>query len=133
MVRQHGGFSFARVFDAGHLVPAYQPATAAAVFERAVFGRDVATGTVSVLEDGDDGGGKNGSSCGGGGGGSGYSTVGPASSFAIKNVLPPDPPPVCYLFNAPGSCTGNQLAALAAGTAVVKDYIVVDPAPDVDS
>lgn len=44
MVKQFGGFSFSRVFEAGHAVSAYQPETVYRVFMRAMFGRDVATG-----------------------------------------------------------------------------------------
>jgi carboxypeptidase C (cathepsin A) len=43
-VRQHGNFSFSRVYQAGHLVPAYQPETAFKIFERAIKGLSIATG-----------------------------------------------------------------------------------------
>ena len=43
-VKQYGGFSFSRIFEAGHGVSAYQPETVYRVFERAMFGLDVATG-----------------------------------------------------------------------------------------
>lgn len=42
--KQAGGFSFTRVFFAGHVAAFYEPAGALAVFERAITGRDVATG-----------------------------------------------------------------------------------------
>ncbi|KAK5273981.1 hypothetical protein LTR99_000764 [Exophiala xenobiotica] len=44
LVRQYGNFSFSRVFQAGHEVPAYQPETAYEIFRRALFNLDIATG-----------------------------------------------------------------------------------------
>lgn len=35
-LRQHGNFSFPRVYEAGHEVPAYQPETAYEIFQRSV-------------------------------------------------------------------------------------------------
>ena len=43
-VRQYGNFSFSRIYDAGHLVPAYQPECAYRVFERVIKGLSIATG-----------------------------------------------------------------------------------------
>ena len=43
-VRQAGKFSFVRVYDAGHEVPYYQPAMLQELFQRAIFGKDIATG-----------------------------------------------------------------------------------------
>lgn len=50
-VRQHGGFSFTRVFDAGHAVPFYQPEAAFALFERTVKGVHLASGEKEVTGD----------------------------------------------------------------------------------
>jgi carboxypeptidase C (cathepsin A) len=44
LVRQYGNFSFSRVFEAGHEVPAYQPETAYEIFRRAMFNLDIASG-----------------------------------------------------------------------------------------
>lgn len=46
--KQSGSFAFVRVYDSGHEVPAYQPLTALAIFERAISGYDIATGQSSV-------------------------------------------------------------------------------------
>lgn len=127
MVRQHGNLSFSRIFDAGHdgmshlLDPdaqaltadslqaqAYQPETVFRLFNRAIFGKDLATGDKSACDD--------------------YSTVGPASSFHIKNELPELPDWECNLFTASTSCTAEQYLALSKGTAEIEDYIAVDPA-----
>ncbi|KAB5572158.1 Alpha/Beta hydrolase protein [Coniochaeta sp. 2T2.1] len=108
LVRQHANVSFSRVFDAGHAVAAYQPETVFRIFERAIFGRDVATGEVAS--------------------GNNYSTSGPLSSFGTKNKLPTrEMPSVCYLYELETTCTPDELAALKNGTAVVKDYVVTLP------
>ena len=46
--KQTGSFAFARIYDAGHEVPYYQPLTALAIFERAINGYDIATGQTQV-------------------------------------------------------------------------------------
>ncbi|OAA71492.1 Peptidase S10, serine carboxypeptidase [Cordyceps fumosorosea ARSEF 2679] len=47
-VRQSGGFSFARFFEAGHEMPFFQPLAALEYFERVIGGRDIATGETTV-------------------------------------------------------------------------------------
>ena len=59
-VKQSGPFSFARIYYSGHEVPFYQPLTSLTIFERAISGRDIATGEVNIS--------------------TGYRTLGPASS-----------------------------------------------------
>lgn len=61
--RQHGNFSFSRVFQLGHEVPAYQPETAYQIFQRAL---DIATGTISTSRKED------------------YGTVGSSTTFEVK-------------------------------------------------
>lgn len=77
---------------------------------------------------------------------SNYTTHGPSSSFHIKvgchipssqfygrdinihqNKLPPPPDPVCFLYYVEPTCTEDQYAALANGTAEIVDFIVVKP------
>ncbi|KAK8165630.1 Alpha/Beta hydrolase protein [Phyllosticta citrichinensis] len=43
-VRQYGNFSFLRIYNAGHLVPYYQPLASLEMFRRSIEGLDVATG-----------------------------------------------------------------------------------------
>ncbi|KAH7324722.1 Alpha/Beta hydrolase protein [Stachybotrys elegans] len=50
MTRQYGNYSFTRVFQAGHEVPAYQPEAAYEIFMRATFNRDIPTGYVAHQE-----------------------------------------------------------------------------------
>lgn len=107
-VRQHGNFSFTRVFEAGHEVPAYQPQTAYEIFHRAMFNRDIATGKISTSKN------------------STYTTKGPSSTFDIKNEVPDSPEPTCYILSLSSYCTDEQAESVLNGTAVIKDYIVVD-------
>lgn len=109
LVRQHGNVSFSRVFEAGHAVAAYQTETVYQIFNRAIFGRDIATGDIVIGAEGN------------------YSSVGPASSFSVKNELPLSPGSICYLYEAPLTCTEEQGEALMNGTAVVENFIVIKP------
>jgi len=49
--REYGNFSFTRVFDAGHMVPFYQPEAALAMFNRTIHGVDIATGEQKIHDD----------------------------------------------------------------------------------
>ncbi|KAL6820407.1 Alpha/Beta hydrolase protein [Trichoderma sp. SZMC 28015] len=109
VVRQHGNVSFSRVFEAGHSVTAYQPETVYQIFQRSMFGKDVATGRNKVNDK--------------------YSTKGPISSWGIKNKIPKHSPEnQCYTYLATQTCTPEQLQALEDGTAVIKDFVVLKPA-----
>ncbi|KAF2119126.1 putative carboxypeptidase S1 [Lophiotrema nucula] len=110
VVRQYESFSFSRVFNAGHAVSFYQPETVWRIFNRAMFGKDVATGQQSAKA------------------GSRYKTKGPSDSWGWKNKMPESFPVECNIYNTAASCTQTQLKALAAGTAVLKNDIVVEPA-----
>lgn len=44
VVKEFGNLSFARIYDAGHLVPAYQPETAFTVFTRIIKGTGISLG-----------------------------------------------------------------------------------------
>lgn len=44
VVREYGNLSFARIYDAGHLVPAYQPETAFTIFTRVIEGTGLSLG-----------------------------------------------------------------------------------------
>jgi len=47
-VRQYGNFSFARIYEAGHEVPFYQPVASLQLFNRTINGFNVADGTEIV-------------------------------------------------------------------------------------
>lgn len=109
-VRQHGNFSFSRVYQAGHQVPAYQPEIAYDIFMRAMFNKDIATGEVDTA------------------GNNGYSTEGPASTFQIKSTPPADAKKECYVWQL-STCTNVQYNALMNGTAIVRDYFLTGMGP----
>ena len=50
-VKQAGRFSFTRVYDSGHEVPFYKGRTSLEMFERAISGRDIATGKEMARDD----------------------------------------------------------------------------------
>ncbi|EEH06079.1 carboxypeptidase [Histoplasma capsulatum G186AR] len=106
-VRQYGSFSFSRVYQAGHMVPAYQPETAFEIFRRVMFDMDIATGKVNTMID------------------KAYSTKGQRTTFQIKNEPPPMPKPTCYIL-APSSCTDDQVAVVVNGSGLILDYILID-------
>ncbi|KAJ3535792.1 hypothetical protein NM208_g6987 [Fusarium decemcellulare] len=110
LVREHGNLSFSRIFQAGHSVSAYQPETMYRVFERALSRRDVATGEILLSHN------------------TSYATDGPLDVMDILNEVPQPEMSLCYLYGADISCTEEQLEALADGTAVVEDFVVVQPA-----
>ncbi|KAK7744408.1 hypothetical protein SLS62_010198 [Diatrype stigma] len=112
-VRQRGNLSFTRVYQAGHEVPAYQPETAYRLFSRALFNRDLATGTVDTGSWGE-------------GGDPGYATEGPPDTWATKNELPPDPVRFCYVRDLGSTCTGAQYEGILNGSATIRHGIVVD-------
>lgn len=88
---------------------AYQPGTLSRVFERAMSGRDVATGTVDLGEN------------------PYYTTGGPISIADVVEDVPPYDKNVCFVRQAPITCTGEQLEALVDGMADVLDWVVVSP------
>lgn len=113
LTRQHGNLSFSRVFQAGHMVPSYQPEASLRIFERALFNRDIATGEVDLTATG---GWKEGKEV--------FATEGPGDTWWRRNEVMPGPEHVCYLWSL-GQCNREEIWALRNGTAVVKDYFVV--------
>ncbi|KAK4154409.1 Alpha/Beta hydrolase protein [Chaetomidium leptoderma] len=106
VTRQLGpGFSFTRVFQAGHEVPAYQPEAAYEVFRRAMGGLDVATGKVAFGER--------------------FRTEGPRDAWGWRNEVPEGVVEGrCYVLK-PESCEEEVWRAVVDGTAVVRDWFVV--------
>ncbi|KAL9575880.1 MAG: hypothetical protein Q9212_007605, partial [Teloschistes hypoglaucus] len=109
LVRQHGNLSFARVFQAGHEVPSYQPETAYRIFTRAIFGMDIATGAINVNSN------------------QSYSTQGPSDSSGTKQQPPENPyGHQCYVLALGATCSDAEIAMVEDGSAVVKNYILVN-------
>lgn len=104
LTRQYGNFSFTRVFQAGHMIPSYQPVHAYEIFMRATFGKDIATGKLDVTDD--------------------LSTKGPSHTWDHLTKRLPGPAPRCYVLDI-GSCTDEQWAKVVAGGRV-KNYFLVE-------
>ncbi|KAF7596880.1 hypothetical protein BBP40_011925 [Aspergillus hancockii] len=105
MTRQLGNYSFTRVYQAGHEVPAYQPVAAYEIFMRATLNRDIPTGLLDVTEE--------------------FKTTGPKDTWHIKNMPPAVPEPRCYVLS-PGTCLPEVWEKAVAGTVTIKDWFVVD-------
>jgi carboxypeptidase C (cathepsin A) len=103
-VRQHGNLSFARVFQAGHEIPFYQPETAYHMFNRVMFNKDVATGQVPSAD---------------------YSSKGSSSAWSKSEIPKEHGPAKCYLWDVLETCTKEEGVLLRSGKAVVRDYILV--------
>ncbi|KAF3771034.1 carboxypeptidase S1 [Cryphonectria parasitica EP155] len=113
LTRQHGNLSFTRVFQAGHMVPSYQPEASLRIFERALLNRDIATGTVDLTRTGEEEGEKD-----------IFSTVGTRDTWWRRNELLPFEGGRCYILQLM-TCSQEDIEALRNGTAVVKDYVLV--------
>jgi hypothetical protein len=109
LVREAGLLSFSRVYQAGHSAGGYQPETLSAIFNRALFGYDVATGEIEISKN------------------QSYSTEGAMSIRDVKKDIPGPDENVCYVFLPGETCTNEQFEALMNGTAETKDWVVVDP------
>jgi hypothetical protein len=132
VVRQYDGFSFSRIFEAGHAVSSFQPETSYQIFDRVMFRQDVATGKQpagynQAIDTPKPRRFLNSRSSDGHSTLPHYQSKGPLSSWSIKNVLPASPEPVCDMWAAAATCTDNQLAAIANGTAETHDFIVTSP------
>lgn len=76
-VRQTSNLSFTRVFQAGHDVAYWQPQTVYEILNRALLGKDIATGNIEIT--------------------SAYASTGPESSFGIKQILEPSTEVLYYI------------------------------------
>ncbi|EFQ99297.1 hypothetical protein MGYG_02309 [Nannizzia gypsea CBS 118893] len=99
MTRQFGNLSFSRIYDAGHLIPAYQPETLFTLFSRIIQGPvDLSTGQKVDI--------------------STFSTKGEANTTAT-NSAPPIAKPTCYLRKVRDTCSQEQVEKLTRGDGVV--------------
>lgn len=107
LVREHGPLSFSRIYQAGHGVAGYQPETLSKLFDRVMFGRDIATGEITLSDD--------------------FATEGPKTVYDVLNDVPDPVENICFVPLASTTCTQEQQLALLNGTAVLDDWIVVEP------
>ena len=108
-VRQHGNLSFSRIYDAGHLIPAYQPETAFTVFTRIVMGNDISLGAAADL--------------------STYTSNGTANATKTSKA-PNNLVPTCWIRNLENTCTDDQKAMLQQGRGVVINGVLYGEAGD---
>ncbi|KAL8855106.1 MAG: hypothetical protein Q9221_000012 [Calogaya cf. arnoldii] len=109
MVRQYGNLSFSRIYDAGHLVPAYQPETAFTVFSRVILGTDLSFGQPVDL--------------------SNYQTNGTANA-TYTSKAPESAKPTCYLRKIDDTCTNEQKDKILKGEGAIVNGILYDKASD---
>lgn len=103
-MRQFGNLSFSRVFDAGHLVPLYQPETAFTIFTRVIRGVDISMGPTVDL--------------------STFSTHGLSDSAVHRNRVPKEEAKsICWIRDVEGTCTAEERKAIERGEGVVNHGI----------
>lgn len=103
VVRQYGNLSFSRIYDAGHLIPAYQPETAFTVFTRIIMGSDLSLGEPADL--------------------STYRSNGTANATETSKA-PDQLEPTCWLRNIANSCTNDQVDMLQQGLGVIINGVL---------
>lgn len=102
-VRQYGNLSFSRIYDAGHLIPAYQPETAFTVFTRIIMGTQISTGEPIDLTT--------------------FTSDGGANS-THTNTAPDQADPTCWIRNIQDTCIPDQLDMLHRGQGVIINGIL---------
>ena len=108
-VRQFGNLSFSRVYDAGHLIPAYQAETAFTIFTRIIMGSDISLGGPVDL--------------------SSYTSNGTAN--ATETAKAPDQlAPTCWVRNIDSSCSENQKVMLRQGHGVIINGVLYSASND---
>ncbi|KAL8697357.1 MAG: hypothetical protein Q9201_007159 [Fulgogasparrea decipioides] len=109
VVRQYGNLSFSRIFDAGHLVPAYQPETAFTVFTRIITGTDMSLGESIDL--------------------STYMSNGTANA-TYTSKAPDSAEPICWIRNIKDSCTDQQKEMVRKGEGYVINGVLYNKSSD---
>ncbi|KPI38561.1 Carboxypeptidase-like protein [Cyphellophora attinorum] len=103
VVREFGNLSFARIYDAGHLVPAYQPETAFTVFSRIINGDGISLGNPADL--------------------SSFKSKGEANS-THQNIAPPMSNAVCNIRAVNTTCNVDHKNMLANGAGVIINGVL---------
>lgn len=103
--RQYGNLSFSRIYDAGHLIAAYQPETAFTVFTRIIMGTDISLGGPIDLGS--------------------FASSGDANA-THANTAPDQAKPTCYVRSAQSSCNGDQIDKLKSGQGVIINGVLYD-------
>ena len=109
VVRQYGNLSFSRIYDAGHLIPAYQPETAFTVFTRIIMANDLSLGENADLAT--------------------YTSNGTMNATQTSKA-PPQLDPTCWVRAIGDSCTNDQKAMLRQGGGAIINGILYNKASD---
>ena len=109
VVREYGNLSFSRIYDAGHLVPAYQPETAFTVFSRVIEGTDISLGNQADL--------------------STYSSLGDSNS-TYTNTPPHAAGPKCFIRAVDATCNTDHRNMLANNPGVIINGVLYDEETD---
>lgn len=108
-VRQYGNLSFSRIYDAGHLISAYQPETAFTVFTRIIMGNDISLGGAADL--------------------STYTSNGTANATETSKA-PGQLEPTCWVRNIDNTCTNDQKVMLQQGQGIIINGVLYNEAGD---
>ncbi|KAL8841635.1 MAG: hypothetical protein Q9170_000849 [Blastenia crenularia] len=109
VVRQYGNLSFSRIYNAGHLIPAYQPETAFTVFTRIIMGTDMSLGEPIDLTT--------------------YTSNGTANA-TYTSKAPDSAEPTCWIRNINGTCTDEQKGMIMKGEGEVVNGVLYDKSAD---
>lgn len=109
VVRQFGNLSFSRIYDAGHLVPAYQPETTFVVFSRIIMGTDISLGAPVDL--------------------SRFSSTG-TTNATYTNKMPAQLEPKCYIRDMERSCSKEQRDKIRKGEGDVINGVLYAESSD---
>lgn len=107
VVREYANFSFTRVYDAGHLVPAYQPETVFTIFTRIIEGTEIGLGTEVNLNN--------------------FGSTGDANS-THTNSAPSMSNPTCFVRAVNSTCNVDQKNVLANGGGVIINGVLYNSA-----
>lgn len=108
-VRQYGNLSFLRIYDAGHLIPAYQPETLFTVFTRIILGTGVSLGDSIDL--------------------SNYISNG-TTNATYANTVPALLESRCYIRNIENSCTDEQKNMIRNGQGNIINGVLYSQSTD---
>lgn len=107
--RQYGNLSFSRIYDAGHLVPAYQPETAFTVFTRIIMGTDISLGEPIDLAT--------------------FASSGDANA-THTNTAPDQADPTCWIRSIQSTCNSDQIDKLRNGQGAIINGVLYDSESD---
>ncbi|RMD40760.1 hypothetical protein DV735_g4358, partial [Chaetothyriales sp. CBS 134920] len=110
VVREFGNLSFSRVYDSGHLVPAYQPETAFTIFSRIIEGTAISLGNHVDL--------------------SSYSSSGDANATHTNESVPAAASPTCFVRAVNETCTTDQRNMLANYDGVIINGVLYNDVGD---